>query len=158
MKSVTADATVAGATVNFGDNDLTSVTVTSKADVSMTSVGTGLKTLDLTGVGTFSKVDLTGAAFANAVTATLGAGADIFQIDANKAHVITLGAEADTVEINAAGNVADVSTDAKVVASVLTITDFSKADADILRLDGGGSTRQALDATALGQIAGSRLT
>jgi hypothetical protein len=155
VKGVTANVTVASSGVNFADNDLNTVTVTSKGDVSIADVGTGLKTLDLTGVGTFSKVNFAAEGFTNAVTATLGKGADVFEIDANLAHKVTLGAGADTVEINAAGNVtADaISTAAKLAAGVLTITDFSKADADILRLDGASAVRQALDATQLGQIA-----
>jgi hypothetical protein len=156
VKTVTANVTVASSGVNFADNDLTGITVTSKGDVSINNTGTGLKTLDLSGVGTFSKVNLGGEGLANAVTATLGKGADVFEIDANKAHQITLGAGADTVEINQlpAGHL-DVTDAAKLAASAVVIKDFSKADADILRLDGTVAVRTALDATQLGQIAAS---
>lgn len=156
VKTVTANVTVASAGVNFNDNDLTGITVTSKGDVSINNAGTGLKTLDLTGVGTFSKVNFTGELFANAVTSTLGKGADVFEIDANKAHSVTLGAGADTVEFNAAGNITDVTSAATVIKGIAVVTDFSKADGDILRLDDGlvpaVSVRTALDATAIGQI------
>ena len=151
VKAVTADVTVAASGVNFADNDLESVTVTSKGSVSIQDIGTGLKTLDLSGVGTFSNSNFTGESFANAVTATLSKGADTFVMDANQAHIVTLGAGADTLTFNQAGNVTDVSTNAAVVASVASVTDFSTADSDILKLTGGA--RVNLDATNLGQIA-----
>ena len=151
VKSVTADVTVANSGVNFADSDLESVTVTSKGGVSISDIGTGLKTLDLSGVGTFSVTDLTNEGFANAVTVTLGKGADELAMTANKAHSITLGAGADTLKVAAGGNV--VVTDAAALAASATIvTDFSKSDLDILKFYG---LRTELDSTQSGQISGS---
>jgi hypothetical protein len=151
VTAVTANVTAAASGVNFADNELESVTVTSKGSISIQDIGTGLKTLDLSGVGTFSNSNFAGEGFANAVTATLSKGADTFVIDANHAHVVTLGAGADTLTFVQAGNVNDISTNAAVVASVASVTDFSTADSDILNLTGGA--RVTLDATNLGQIA-----
>jgi hypothetical protein len=155
VKSVTANVTVASSGVSFVDNDLTSVTITSKGDVALSSIGTGLKTLDASGVGTFVTGGITDV-LANAATVTLSKGADAFSIIASKGHTLTLGAGADTVTIvqQAAGNV-DATSNDTVTKTVLTVADFSKADADILRLDGTTATRVALDATQLGQIAGA---
>jgi hypothetical protein len=155
VKSVTADVTVASSGVSFVDNDLTSVTVTSKGDVTFSTIGTGLKTLDASGVGTFVKGGITDV-LANAATVTLSKGADAFSIIASKGHTITLGANADTLTINqqAVGNV-DATSNDTVTKSVLTVTDFSKADGDILHLVGATAVRVALDATQLGQIAGA---
>jgi hypothetical protein len=155
VKSVTANVTVASSGVNFADNDLTSVTVTSKGNVTLGTVGTGLKTLDLSGVGTYVKGGITDV-LANAATVTLSKGADAFSIIASKGHMIALGASADAVTIvqQAAGNV-DATSNDTVTKTVLTVTDFSKTDGDILRLDAANATRVAFDATQLGQIAGA---
>ena len=161
VKAVTADVTAASSSVLFNDAQLETVTVTSKGDVTLGTIGAGLKTLDLSGVGTFAKADLSANAFTNAVTVTASKGADIVEINANLGHKVTLGAGADTIEFNVGGNVtaATIATATTLAAAVTSVTDFKVSDGDILRLNdliappvAPDTVRTALDATALGQI------
>jgi hypothetical protein len=152
VKSVTADVTVATSGVNFAGEHLETVAVTSKGTVTVGAMGEGLKTLDLTGVGTFANVDLTSNTFENAVTVKLGQGADVLMINGDKAHSITLGAGADTLNVVASCGNVDVTDAAALAGSALVVTDFSKSDLDILKFYG---VRTTLDSTQSGQISGS---
>ena len=146
----TANVTTVGSStnsLNFADNDLETVTVKGSGSFSTTAIGTGLKTFDASGVGTFTNANFTGATFANKGVFTLGAGSDTIELDALKAHTVNVGTGNDTVEVNVAvgGNnlSADaISTAAKLSAAVLTANGlgFSSNTADSFRLDVASGT------------------
>jgi hypothetical protein len=152
VKSVTVDVTAAASDVNFTGSALESVTVTSKGTITVDAMGVGLTSLDLTGVGTYATVNLGCTTFDDAVTVKLGKGADVLTIAGDKAHSVTLGAGADTLKVLATSGNVDTGSAADLAASALVVTDFSKTDLDILKLDG---LRTSLDSTQLGQISGS---
>jgi hypothetical protein len=91
------------------------------------------------------------------VTVDLGAGADTLNISAIAFHKITLGDGADTVNLFTATSpkAIDVSSAARLAASVIEITDF-KSGIDFLKITSGGTgTETILNGTQLAQIAAS---
>lgn len=128
-------------TLNF-----TTTTAATTAGVSI-KAGAGADTITLTEVAAGSKV-----------TVDLGAGADTLAIGATAFHKITLGEGADTVNLNAVANAKaiDVSTAAKLAASVIEITDF-KSGTDVLNISNGAATgvENTLTGTQLADIASS---
>lgn len=118
---------------------------------------------------TTATVTVKGSAQADTVTVTAtgagsqmvidtGAGNDTINIGASAFHKITLGDGADTVNLaTGAGTdkAIDVSTAAKLAASVIEITDF-KSGTDVLAITSGGAgTETALTGTQLATIAAS---
>lgn len=127
-------------TLNF-----TTATAATTAGVTIKN-GAGADTINLTEVNAGSKV-----------TVDLGAGNDTLNIGSTAFHKITLGDGTDTVNLNTATNAKaiDVSTAAKLAASVIEITDF-KSGTDVLNITNGGAGAEInLTGTQLATIAAS---
>lgn len=138
-------------TLNLGLTSGTTVTLATFGGLTAvdTSASTGKIVVDLSGLTELAT--LTGGAAAetftidtadHALTADLGAGNDRIIINGGNATkstatAITLGAGKDTVEVTAAGNIFNVTSDANVIKGLTTIADF-KLSEDVLDLKTSG--------------------